>query len=427
MKNILDCYIKENQSAAERLNHHYPQITNALDKLAKQGFPNRGLEDWKFTNVSAMLEPHLKLSPPRNKSVLNQLSLDKPTPRLVFINGHLEESNLQSFSGVKFKRESLEDLSVAVPEGLAEDHFDWLNLSSLSELITIEIEQGFRAEKTIEILHIITDEMEGFRAHPRIVVKAENDARADILESTLFQGKSKIRYLLNSRTEFEVGKRAKIGHFKVQRDSMSSLHINGVNATVAQHGVFTSLVLTLGGKLVRNNVRVKLVSEGAQAIVNGVFVLNEDQHCDNFSIIDHAVSHTVSRQLFKGIADENAHGVFTGKIIVRPKAQHIDSRQSSKNLLFSKKARVNARPILEISADDVKCSHGVSVGQLNPEEIFYLETRGISREKAQRMLCRGFVQEVIDGVDNGHIQKTLSSHLEESLEDKNMGHFSDER
>lgn len=423
MKNLINSYIEENKEFQKHLEGKYPQMEKALSELERKGFPTKKLENWKYTNVAPLLEDHLKLNPPNDEVSFEDFLLPGEGPLLVFVNGHLIES--RDFKGLSLKVESLTNSPAKIGEVSGDDSFDLLNLSSLSNMVTVEVEKETVVERPLQILHLSTDAMQGYRIHPRVAIRVGTYSKLDVLETFAHVGSEKNHYLVNAVTDIKVGEGAKVEHVKAQMESLSSLHVSRVNAKIGKDAFFNSFTFTIGSKLGRNNLYVSLEKEGGEAHVHGVFVLRGDQHCDNFSIIDHKVAHTNSEQLFKGIVDDNAHGIFTGKIIVNPHAQLTNSQQTSKNLLLSRKAHINTRPILEIYADDVKCAHGATVGQLNENEVFYLESRGIPKEKAQRILCHGFAQEGIDTIMNPLIREKIGTYLNIQLNKFNIGHFNE--
>jgi len=425
MKELITSYIEENKEFQNHLEGKFPQMEKALEKLKEIGFPTKKLETWRYTNVAPMLGPHLKLNPPVDELKEEDVFLLREDgPLIVFVNGHLVKEKSIDITGLKIKVESLTNSMPEILE-VSEDSFDLLNLSSLTNLVTIEVEKDTVVEKPLQILHVSTDKMNGFRTHPRIDIKARAYSKLDILETFTHVGNETDHYMINPITNIEMAEGAKVEHVKAGLDSLSSLHIGKVKAKLAKDAFLNSFTFTLGAKLGRNDLDVTLEGEGCEAHVHGVFAISKDQHCDNFSIINHKVAHTNSAQLFKGIVDESAHGVFTGKIIVNPQAQLTNSHQASKNLLLSKKAHINTRPILEIYADDVKCAHGATIGQLNQDEVFYLESRGVPKAKAQRILCHGFAQEGINTITNSLIKEKIESYLTLQLKNFDIGHLNE--
>jgi len=205
-------------------------------------------------------------------------------------------------------------------------------------------------------------------------------------------------YFTNAVTEIALAENAVVDHYKVQQESLHAYHIANTQVAQARGSNFSTHFLSLGGGLVRNEVRVRFDGEGCEATVNGLYLADDKQHIDNFTIIDHARPHCASHELYKGILNDQAQGVFNGKIFVRPDAQKTDAKQTNKVLLLSDGATINTKPQLEIFADDVKCTHGATVGQLDAESLFYLRSRGIGQEEARALLTYAFANDVIGRV-----------------------------
>jgi Fe-S cluster assembly protein SufD len=300
----------------------------------------------------------------------------------------------------------------------AKGPFELFNKAT-SKAIKLTIPTSKIFETPIEILHVALDENHDYINCPRLHIEAKNYSKAFIMEHFVCMAKNEDPYyFVNALTEIECGEGSFVEHVKCQRDSSRAIHIAQVKANVGKDAHFKSFTLSLGANLARNNIYSYLENTWANTSVHGLFVIKEKQQCDNFSVIDHKVSHTTSNQLFKGVLDENAHGIFTGKVIVNPDAQQVNSSQLNKNLLLNKKSRVNTRPILEIEADDVKCAHGATIGQIDENQAFYLRTRGMSQRKAQEILCHAFIQEALDKITNEEIKKFLGPILE-----KRFGQF----
>jgi Fe-S cluster assembly protein SufD len=218
-------------------------------------------------------------------------------------------------------------------------------------------------------------------------------------------------YFNNAVTEIAVGADAVVDHVKLQQEGATAYHIANTSVVMAARSKFTTHYLSLGGSLVRNEVRVRFDGEGAEATVNGLYLARGKQHIDNFTVIDHAKPHCASHELYKGILDGQARGVFNGKIFVREGAQKTDAKQTNKALLLSDGATIDTKPQLEIFADDVKCGHGATVGQLADEEIFYLLSRGLDMQTARNLLTYGFAHEVVEKLKIETIREALDKGI----------------
>jgi len=230
--------------------------------------------------------------------------------------------------------------------------------------------------------------------HPRVVVAIGEDSQASIVES--YAGPDGGSYLTNTVTEVVLGQSAVLDHYKLQREGVRSYHMAAMHARAARSANLRAHAISLGGSLVRNEVTVVLDGEGVECTLNGLYLADDRRLVDNHTTIDHAKPHCGSREIYKGILADAARAVFNGKIIVRPDAQKTDARQTNKALLLSEDALINTKPQLEIFANDVKCTHGAAVGQMDDEAIFYLRSRGLSESEARHFLLRAFAGDVLN-------------------------------
>ncbi len=221
-------------------------------------------------------------------------------------------------------------------------------------------------------------------------------------------------YFTNAVTEFVVGDGAVVDHYKIQRESLEAFHVATMQATLGRSANFSSHSISLGGALVRNDANAVL-SEGTEATLNGLYIVNGTQHVDNHTILDHAKPHGASHEMYKGILDGRATAVFNGRIIVRKDAQKTDSKQTNKNLVLSDDAVINTKPELQIHADDVRCTHGATIGQLDAEALFYLQSRGIPKSEARSLLTYAFAQDIIDRIKVQPLRESLERMLFEKL------------
>jgi len=251
-------------------------------------------------------------------------------------------------------------------------------------------------------------------SHPRLLVVAGAESHATVIQDHVSLGRS--RGFTNAVTEVFVGEAASLELVVLQRESPEQTHIANLAGKLERNARFTSHVVTLGGALVRNDLNVVLADEGAEATANGLFVATGEQLVDNHTTLDHAMPHGTSRELYKGILGGNSRGVFRGRVIVRPDAQHTCAEQSNPTLLLSDAARINSVPQLEIHADNVKCSHGAAIGQLAKDALFYLRCRGIGEDRAREMLSRGFASEVTRAISVVPLRDEIDLLVAEALE-----------
>ena len=383
------------------------------ERFADAGFPTLQDEDWRFTNVA----PIAKLNFLRaslvafngaetralNKSVFASL----PGHRLVFVNGFFSEkhSTLQPVAdGVR-----IENLSAALRKdaALLQKHlgqyahpasnaFAAMNQAFFSDGAFIFVPKGTEVTELVQLIHISSATQNGETILPRNLIIAESNTKLTVVESYI--GIRDVSYFTNGVTEIYAGENAVIEHVKVQDEATSAFHI----ATIAGEFGRTSKVrlhsIALGAKLSRNNIRTKLAGEGLECVLNGLYLTKDEQLADHHMLVEHAQPHCASHEYFNGILDDKSKGVFHGRIYVHPIAQKTDAKQTNKNLLLSDDATADTKPQLEIYADDVKCTHGATIGQLNQESIFYLRARGIGSDMARQMLIHAFAGEIIERI-----------------------------
>jgi len=250
-------------------------------------------------------------------------------------------------------------------------------------------------------------------SHPRVLVWAGRKSQAAIIES--YGGTSDAVYLTNAVTEITLEDGAVIDHYRLQRESARAFHVGTLCATQGRASRFASHAVSLGASLSRVDIRQVFAGEGGECVLNGLFLGSDRQHTDTHTWVDHAEPHCTTRELYKGIVDDKARGVFVGRILVRPGAQKTDAIQSNKNLILSREALVDSLPQLEILADDVKCKHGSTTGQLDPLALFYLRSRGIGEEAARALLTYAFASDVVQRIGIEALRTGLTEHLQRRL------------
>lgn len=388
--------------------------SNAFDRFTALGFPTTHDEDWKYTNVSAIAKtrfaPGLMVETEPDGSPLADMDC---ATRLVFVNGHFSRA-LSSLDrpqrGVRVH--SLKDLLLAGSE-IVESHFARyarfdnqafvaLNTAMAEDGAVVEVDKDAVPEQPIQLLFLSVPSGGPSVSHPRILIVAGRGSQASVIEA--YVGAGGAAYLTNAVTEIGLGDGAVLDHYRIQQESDLAFHVATVQAIQGRQSIFTSHNVALGAALARNDVNSVLDAEGAEASLNGLFFAAGSRHVDNHTLLDHAKPHCQSRELYKGILAGRGVGVFNGKIVVRKDAQKTNAIQSSRNLLLSGEAVVNTKPQLEIFADDVKCTHGATIGQLNEEELFYLRTRGIGEQAARTLLTYAFASEIVGAVKIKPIQ-----------------------
>ena len=397
----------------------------ALANFERIGLPHKKAENWKYTPIASMMLPYYMKNAPMSKAGDAELSRYglKEGFRIIFVNGHFDASvsklpsniSLTHLSTKKWdgvRRDQLQEVVRTDPN----DAFENLNIAGMHEAYVMEIAPNHFVDTPISILHLVDHHAKDFGINTRLVVRAKKYARATIMESYGHAEDYDFEYLINAYTDFVLEEGAYIEHVKNQRDSTKSVHIGKLKAQVGKCAYFNSFTFTTGGKVSRNSIEINLNDAEATTSVNGLFSLKEGQHCDNHIDIHHNAPHTNSEQLFKGVASADGHGIFTVKVTIHRHAQKSNSSQTSRNMLLSHKAMIDARPQLEIYADDVKASHGATVGKINDDELFYLQTRGMPKAKAEKMLCRAFARDALQKIKSEWVKEKLDEALEERLD-----------
>jgi Fe-S cluster assembly protein SufD len=384
----------------------------ALERFLELGFPKTTDEEWRFTSLAPVARrPFVLPRKPANGVKASDLAdftfCEPDCCQLVFLNGAFSRqlSFLKSLpKGVKVKSLSaaLEYDGDIVERHLArqapfEHHsFVALNTAFLNEGAFIYLPAGAVYKDVIHLLFVSTPQPDATMTHPRNLIVAGAGSQFTLIESHV--GLNSGSYFSNSVTEIVAGEDSVIDYYRLQRESETGFHISSVHVVQERNSNFSAHSLSLGAALARNDFRVVLDAEGAECALNGLYAAQGRQHIDNHTWIDHAKPHCTSRELYKGILDHKSSAVFDGKILVRKDAQKTNSRQTNKNLLLSTEALVNSTPRLEIFADDVKCTHGATIGQLSEDELFYLRSRGIDGQTARTLLTYAFASDILSTV-----------------------------
>jgi len=379
----------------------------AIERFAALGFPTPALEDWRYTNVELIASQPFGAAPATTNGLTaagtEQLAYSLGGTRLVFVNGRLRADLSSARPAPGVRAGSLAALLAEDP-GAVEPHlgriadvarraFPALNAALAPDGAVILVPRGMVVTDPIHLIFVAQPDAERIVAHPRNLIVAGEGSQVTVVESYLGLAAGVAWH--NLLTEIVVESGARLRHLRVQRQGEHELHTSAVAAEVGRDGSFSSHVVTLGGRLTRNDLDVVLAAEGAECSLDGLYLLAGAQHLDNHTHIDHAKPHGTSRELYKGVLSGASRGVFNGRIRVRKDAQKTDARQTNRNLLLSDSALVDTKPELEIFADDVKCTHGATIGQLDEASLFYLRSRGVSPEAGRSLLIHAFASEVI--------------------------------
>jgi Fe-S cluster assembly protein SufD len=399
---------------------------SAFARFCEVGFPTTRDEDWRFTNVSAIARTPFTLA--RDGAVsrkqIEQYRIPGAACELVFVNGHFNRdlSSMDSLpDGVTVNglAEEVAKNSRSVEAHLGRylniqrDAFSALNTAFAEDGAYVHVGKGIVLQAPIYLLFITTDSEQPLMTHPRNLVIAEHESQATIVEDYISIGEGTA--FCNTATELVVGENANVSHYMIEREHQQAFNISTLRIQQERSANVSSHSVLLGGGLVRNNVHPVLAGEGGECLINGLFVGNGRQHLDNYMLVEHTAPHCGSRQFYNGILDDHAHGVFHGRIVVHKDAQKTDAKQTNRNLLLSDDAQIDTKPQLEIYADDVKCTHGATIGQIEENALFYLRSRGIDEISARKLLLLAFASECLDRMHPGaareHVEKLIHQHL----------------
>ena len=401
----------------------------AITRFGELGFPTTKLEEWRFTSVAPIAETTFSLAGD-GLSDVSTVQLDRftfealPCTQLVFVNGRYtpQFSSLgvlpagTDAGGLGEAVDRNQDLVQRYLTRLApykDQPFTALNTAFLRDGAFLQIPANTVVEQPIHLLFVATAHRTATAHYPRVLILVGENSQVRIVES--YAGLRDTPYFTNAVTEIAAGPNAVVDHYKLLRESLEAFHIASMHVSLGRSSSFSSHAITLGGKLVRNDVHALLDGEGADCTLNGLYLANGRRLIDNHTTIDHAKPHCSSHELYKGILDDEGHAVFNGKIIVQLDAQKTDAKQTNQALLLSENAQINTTPQLEIFADDVKCTHGATVGQLNEEALFYLRSRGISYARARNVLIHAFASDILDRIKIAPIRAQLDHALLEQL------------
>ncbi|KFF59217.1 Fe-S cluster assembly protein SufD [Cryobacterium sp. MLB-32] len=394
----------------------------ALQWVGEHGFPTRKNEDWKYTGLAPILAVPFEAATVASGSrvtadVIDAAAVDLGGPRLVFVNGHFVAA-LSRLTGLPAGAvvTSVGAVLAAGPDRLepffahtpGEHHaFAAFNDALAEDGAFIHLTSGAIVDEPIQLVFFSDAGGVPLISSPRSVIIADSGSRATIVET--YAGIDADVYCTNAVTELVLADDSQIEHYKVQNEPVTAFHVALLSVRQARGSRFSSHSIMLGGAIARHEIRVLLDGVGAEVSLDGVYLPQGDQLHDNTIFVDHAATDCTSHQLYKGVLDGRAHGVFNGQIMVRHGADGTDANQNNKNLILSDRAEVDTRPRLEIYTDDVKCTHGAAVGQMDEEALLYLRARGIPLEEARGLLIYAFVHQMVDRITLIPLRKQLES------------------
>jgi Fe-S cluster assembly protein SufD len=394
----------------------------ALERFAAAGFPTQRQEDWKYTNLRRLeartFAPAMSAAVDAN----DPRWIAKAGTRIVLVNGHCMHglssigAQVPGMTLLTLKQWSEHDPAtvaafIAQTSRTQPSALEDLNLAFFEDGVVLELAAGATPDQPIYIVHQWSDGSAQVMSNPRVVVRAGANSRCTVIEH--FIGATAGEVFTNVVCEIEVAAGASVEHYRIQQESVRSFHIGHINVRLQQNSRYASHDVTLGASLARLNLSTTLQGPGAHVALNGLLAPLGTQHLDAHTTIDHAAPHTASEENYRGIAGERGRGVFNGKVIVRPDAQKTDARQSSRNLARTPGAEIDTKPELEIYADDVKCSHGATTGQLDAAALFYLRSRGLDEAAARALLIRAFAESIVTSMSLPAVRNYLEQLLAE--------------
>ena len=372
----------------------------ARQRFAQLGWPAPQQEEWKYTNVAPIARVPWKFGDASAPVPEEMRFHARAAQELVFVNGRGAQ------------RAPVENEHYARYADYMRHPFTALNTANAQDGALIEIPDGAVVDGFIHLLFVgHGDEV---WSHPRNLIVVGRNAQVTIVETYVGRGKT----FTNTVTELVAKEGAVVDHTKVECESLDAFHVGTLQIHQARSSSVTSRSIVIGGALVRNEINVALAGEGASITLDGLFTIAGHQHADNHTVIDHLYPHCDSVELYKGILDQSARGIFDGRIIVRPDARKTNSRQTNHNLLLSETAIVDSKPTLEIHNDDVKCNHGSTIGQLDEEALFYLRSRGVGEADARGLLIHAFASEIVDRIKAEPVREMVRRQMFRSMPER---------
>jgi len=401
---------------------------NSSIKFDESKFPNKKVEEWKYTNISPILKQNF-IPSPLAKTNAETINIEKykiqnlDVHLLVFVNGifNKELSNIGNFdNGIII--DNLFNLTNTNPNFIekyfskndnSENSFNLLNNTFTYDGFVVYIPKNKIVEKPIHILNISSGIQDKSLIQPRNFIIAEANTQANIISE--YTGKNGSEYFSNILTDISLDENANINYYKLQKESETAFHVDRTEITQKDSSILNNFSLSFGSKIARNDINAKLDGENIECHLYGLYLGKDDQHIDNHTFINHVKPNCFSNEMYKGILDDKAHGVFSGKILVDRIAQKTNSYQSNKAVLLSDESGVDAKPQLEIYADDVKCTHGATVGKLDEQAYFYIRSRGVPAESARSMLIRAFIDDVVSQIAIDELKEKVNHTIFEHL------------
>ncbi len=412
------------------LDEHRKAATHSLSTM---GFPTRRVEEWKYTDVSAILNKKFSLSIPEQQedveTILSSAKIsDLDCHQLVFVNGHFSETHsctdeLPDGVNIVNLKEAISKSDNDLEEYLNKHHhhekngFVALNTSLIADGAVIWIDKNVEFTKPVNLIFVSTGS-NNTASNIRNLIVAGINSRVDVIET--YAGVDNLDYFTNTVTEIHLEDGAKVNHYKIQEEGDSGYHVGNLFVSQQKNSSFNSYQVSIGGKLVRCDLDINLSGTNAESTLYGLYMAQDTQHVDFHTTVNHISPNTRSNETYRGVLGDKSRGVFNGKIVVHKDAQKTEAHLSNANLLLSSNAEVDTKPELEIYADDVKCSHGATIGRLDDNMLFYLRTRAIEKDVARSLLTFAFAEDVIEKINYPQICKRLQKKVMGKLPDSNV-------
>ena len=413
----------------DSINNENDELTDlrkkSFENFIDNGLPTNKWEDWQFTNFSSIEKGDFRLSSLSDAVELTGLLPGRipNTYLIVSINGYYQPnlsdipdeakvaSGADHFSS-DFNYQSLKSVQSHQDRGL--NPFYMLNTSMMNSGLSIHIKDNAKITKPIQIIYLTTSITSEIMNHPRFVFQFGNNSEATVVEHYI--GSTSTPYFNNSVTKVELGENSFVNHIRIQEESEMSHHVANTFYDLNKDSNLNVNSVSLGSSLFRHNIKLKFCGDSSSADYSALSLINDQQHHDQHIIVEHMSDACQSNQLFKYILSDQSSGVFNGKVVVEEHTKSTDASQSNKNLVLSPSALMNANPQLEIYAEDVKCSHGSTTGQIDPEALFYLKSRGLGHEKSMELIMNGFISDILELIKNEDIGEYLNKIASQQLE-----------
>jgi Fe-S cluster assembly protein SufD len=399
---------------------------SALSQFNADSLPAKKVEDWKYTSLWSLSQQqftHHVDDVVIDSDQVNERALLENAYRVVIVDGVFSDElsdidGLQNGLRIGSLSEVINDLDGQLGKqvDITKPGLNALNTMLMSEGAVIHVDVDITVDKPVEIMIINTGNTAMLASHLRHYISLDAGAKLTVIEH--YTSLNDAVYFNNVVSEIVVSERAELSQYKLQQESNNAFHIATLAATQAAESIWNTNNISLGSQLARNDIHSQLLGEYAHVTMDGLYLARDKQHIDNHTRIDHAVPNTTSQELYKGVLDDKSHAVFNGKVVVHKDAQKTDANQSNRNLLLSRGCEIDTKPEMEIYADDVKCGHGSTVGQLDPDHLFFLRARGLDEVSARNLLTYAFAAEVLTRIPNEVIRQAFATVIERHLPQK---------